>query len=115
MNAEPTKRGQLFSVLIKVYKRIMSFSLFARRPMVVCWCLLAASSMAVFAQDGFPRQGGEYALAGVLPGDQVHPQVSLTSSGGYVVWQDNAIDNNGLGIGAMQLDGSFTGSGVPFR
>ena len=53
-----------------------------------------------------PEMGVEYAIAGSLPGDQVFPQLSLKTSGGYIVWQDNITDGSGLGISAQRLDSS---------
>lgn len=77
---------------------------------------MVAIPAVVFAQSGFAPSGGEYAISGRLPGDQVHPCVNFNTNGGYIVWQDNWIDGNGgLGIGAMRLENDLTGSGVPFR
>ena len=44
---------------------------------------------------------------GSLPGDQVWPSLSLSPSGGCIVWQDNWIDRKGGGIGASLLDTRF--------
>jgi len=51
-------------------------------------------------------QGGEYPLLETIAthGDQSLSQLSLNAGGGYVVWQDNSIDGQGLGIGARYLD-----------
>jgi len=114
MELEPRKNGQRFSGLIKAYKRIMSFSLSARK-VAVCWCSMVAIPAAVFSQNSFIGSGGEYSITGKLPGDQVQPQVSFTANGGYIVWQDNWIDGKGLGVGAMRLKSDLTGTGVPFR
>ncbi len=71
--------------------------------------------LSVSAQNFIP-QGGEHAPAGSLPGDQTFPQLSINSSGGFIVWQDNATDGkNGLGISAQRLSSSLTQSGAPFR
>lgn len=101
------------SRLIKAYKRIMSSSPFARK-IGVCCSLLAVVPALAFGQNLVPT-GTEYLLTGSLPGDQVHPQLSFNSQGGFVVWQDNAIDGNGLGIGAMRVGPSLSGSGTAFR
>jgi len=71
-----------------------------------------AFSLGAGAQTITP-QGGQIALQEntSLRGDQTLPHVSINSSGGYVVWQDNAIDGNGLGIAARWLD-STLGPGV---
>src|SRR4051794_422935 len=51
-------------------------------------------------------QGGEYPLLEsiAIHGDQSLSQLSLNAGGGYVVWQDNSIDGQGLGVGARYLD-----------
>jgi hypothetical protein len=71
-----------------------------------------AFSLMLQAQTITP-QGGEFGLLepGFLRGDQVGSQISLNSTGGYIVWQDNVIDGNGLGIGARWID-STLGPGV---
>jgi len=50
-----------------------------------------------------------------LPGDHVHPSLSFTTNGGYIVWEDYWTDQNGLGIGAMRLKDDLTGSGLTFK
>jgi hypothetical protein len=92
----------------------MSFSLSARK-LVVCWCSLIAIPVVVLSQNSFVPTGGEYSITGKLPGDQVHPSLSFTTNGGYVVWEDYWVDKNGLGIGAMRLNDDLSGSGVAFR
>jgi len=62
---------------------------------------------SAFAQNLYAPQGGEYPIAGNLPGDQVYPQVSLGTNGGYVVWQDSVTDGDGLGISARRINGNF--------
>lgn len=71
-------------------------------------CLAAALLCSnALAQLNTPL-GGEYVLSGPLSGDQTYPHVSVRPSGGYVVWQDNFVDGNGLGIGARRLDSSLS-------
>src|SRR5437660_9540332 len=70
---------------------------------------------AVFAKYSFVNSGGEYAVSGALPGDQVHPQLDFKLNGGYIIWEDYFIDGKGLGLGAMRLKADLTGSAVPFR
>jgi hypothetical protein len=91
-----------------------SFSLSARKALV-CWCSVLAIPAVVFSQDSFVHSGNQYSITGVLPGDQVHPGISITTNGGYIVWEDNWIDGKGLGVGAMRLQNDLTGSRVPFR
>jgi hypothetical protein len=76
---------------------------------------MVAIPVAVYSQNSFVPVGGETALTGALPGDQVHPALNFTTNGGFVVWEDNWIDGKGLGIGAMRLKSDLTGTGVPFR
>lgn len=58
-------------------------------------------------------QGTEYLLSRGLIGDQTRPALSLTSTGGYVVWQDNAADGEGLGVMVAELNASL--SPIPTR
>jgi len=90
----------------------MSFSLFARNALV-CGCLALAAPAVVFGQTNYLPNGVEYALAGSLPGDQASPQLALNVSGGYLVWEDNITDGDGLGISALRLDSGFSGSPGP--
>lgn len=92
----------------------MSLSFFARKALV-CWCLAAGISGAALAQGNYTAQGTQYPIAGVLPGEQVHPQLSLSASGGYLVWEDNITDGSGLGVSALRLDGTLSGALAPFR
>lgn len=50
--------------------------------------------------------GGEFSILGGVAGDQVHPQIALTSRGGLVTWEDNGVDRNGSGIGMRRFVGS---------
>lgn len=74
--------------------------------------VVSCLAMALFCPFGWAqlidRVGVEYAISGPLLGDQTHPAVSVRPSGGYVVWQDNFVDGDGLGIGARRLDGSLS-------
>ncbi|HEX4644765.1 MAG TPA: hypothetical protein VH598_04080, partial [Verrucomicrobiae bacterium] len=68
-----------------------------------------------FSQSGYVTQAGEYAPAGNLPGDQTRHQLSLTRTNGFIVWQDNVTDGDGLGISAQALDSSFSSPFASFR
>jgi hypothetical protein len=85
----------------------MSSLLSVGRRLAVCG--LAGS--VVFwaeAQLAFPPQEGEFSLTRGLLGDQVAPALALNPAGGYVVWQDNATDGDGLGISARAVNSSFS-------
>jgi hypothetical protein len=92
----------------------MSLSLFARNALV-CGCLAVAAPAVVLGQTNYVPNGVEYAIAGSLPQDQGRPQLGLGTSGGYLVWQDNITDGNGLGVSALRLDTGFSGVLSRFR
>lgn len=73
------------------------------------WVLLAG----VHAEVALQPQGTEYLLSRGLIGDQTRPALSLSATGGLVVWQDNAVDGDGLGIMAAELNASW--SPIPTR
>jgi len=78
--------------------------------------LLVLLTLATAHADvNFIADGGEYGIAGTLLGEQVYPQASIRPSGGYVVWQDNITDGDGLGISARRLNAGFSGSLSSFR
>src|SRR5215471_10728762 len=106
-------RGQRYVALLKMCN-VMLLSFFPRR-LLLCVPLAVAFPSAVFAVGGFVTNGVEYAVAGFLPGDQVHPAVALNGTGGYLVWEDNRTDGDGLGISARKLDSGFSGSLSSFR
>src|ERR1017187_8807731 len=91
--------------------KFMSLPMFAR-TLLVCW--MAATPVFVFGQADFVPQGGEFAIAGALPGDQTFPQAAINSGGGFLVFQDNSAGTNGLRIKAVKLGANLTASGVPF-
>ncbi len=90
----------------------MCVSLFARNALV-CGCLVVGAPAVVLGQANYVTNGVEYAIAGSVPGDQAYPQLGLKVSGGYLVWEDNITDGDGLGISALRLDSSFSGSPGP--
>jgi hypothetical protein len=86
---------------------------FLARNALVCGCLAIAGPTVVLGQTNYLPNGVEYAIAGSLPGDQANPQLGLSVSGGYLVWEDNITDGDGLGISALRLDSSFSGTPGP--
>jgi hypothetical protein len=88
----------------------------AAKARKTAWCwFLAIATPLLQGQTGFTPQGVEYGVAGTLAGDQVFPTLSLKTSGGYLVWQDNRTDGDGLGISALRLDSSFSAPLSSFR
>jgi hypothetical protein len=76
---------------------------------------MLAIPAVVFSQNSFVRSGSEYSITGILPGDQVHPGLSITTNGGYIIWEDNWVDGRGLGIGAMRVNSDLSGTHQRFR
>lgn len=77
-----------------------------------CWAALAALAAATArGQYVYEPEGGEYAIAGSLPGDQVQPAVAVRAGGGLglLVWADNLTDGDGQGVSARTLDSTFSG------
>jgi len=91
------------SPLIRIGKSLLACSIAIALPLVG------------FGQDLFVTNGGEYSIAGTLPGDQVRPHLSINGSGGYLVWEDNFTDGSGMGISAVALDNHFSRHGSVFR
>jgi hypothetical protein len=91
----------------------MRSSLFAR-SVFWCWFLALAVPGAGYAQGIYQTNGTEYPIVGTLPGDQVYPSLALLTNGGYLVWQDNRTDGDGLGISAQRLGGTLSGLLSPF-
>jgi hypothetical protein len=87
------------------------------------FCLVARGSLALTmmiplvagAQNAFSPGGPEYSILGGSVGDQTSPQVVVGPGGGWLVWQDNAADNSGLGIKIHKLNGYFNRTGSPIR
>ena len=82
---------------------------FAKRAAVLVFLTIFAVTSAVYAQTNVVKQGGEYAIVGALAGDQTHCRLAFGPEGGWIVWQDNAIDGTGFGIGARRLDSNISG------
>ena len=77
--------------------------------------LLVVATTLAQGQSSFIPEGGEFNISGTLPGEQVHPQVSIKPGGGYLVWRDNITDGDGYGISARKLDSSLSGTLSVFR
>ena len=88
---------------------------FVRKIALCCGLLVGIPGVVSGQTNYYTTNGSEYAIVGSLPGDQVLPDAAVTTNGGFVVWQDNITDGDGLGISAMQLNGTLSGSGSSFR
>src|SRR4026207_1077783 len=80
-----------------------------RCSLLLCGGFVVALTSSLVGQNAEP-QGGEYSLSGSVIGDQTNPQIAISASGGYIVWQDTAIDGDTLGIGARRWGASLSPS-----
>lgn len=85
-------------------------SLLSAAKRLLCVSLALVFPVLARGQTVASTNGGQYAIAGALPGDQSFPHVSIGPSGGYLVWQDNVTDGDGLGVSTRRLDSSLSGS-----
>jgi len=70
----------------------------------VLWSVISIGVGSLLAVASPTPSGGEYPLTSQLPGDQVHCRLVLGQTHSYVVWEDNAIDAKGQGIGVQVLN-----------
>jgi hypothetical protein len=91
------------SPLIRIGKSLLALSFASALPFLSV------------GQVGLIAGGGEYPIVGVLPGVQQHPHASINAFGGFLVWEDNTVDGNGIGIRAAALDSNLSAVGELFR
>ncbi|MEI6078611.1 MAG: hypothetical protein WCS94_23740, partial [Verrucomicrobiota bacterium] len=104
-------RGLLYSSsMMSSHVRILSLILSLATGFALALALPAAAQTNYYTTNGI-----EYSVVGSLPGDQMFPDVSLSTNGGFVVWQDNATDGDGWGISARRLDATLSGTLGTFR
>ena len=82
----------------------MSGKFFARAMAVV-----AAAGMAAGSWAGVIKEGNEYRLADALEGDQVRPDLALAPGGGYLAWEDNSGDGDGLSVNFRRINATLSG------
>lgn len=83
----------------------------------VCWfagLLLLTQVMGAGAANFIPF-GQEYSILGGKSGAQEASSVALGATKGAIVWHDNQIDGDGLGIGMQWVNQSFVGSFGSFK
>ena len=74
-----------------------------------------SASLVIAQAANFSPVGSEYSLSSGLVGDQMNSKLTLGTNGGWIVWEDNAIDGNGLGIGALALQPNLSGGFSPIK
>jgi len=108
--------GQNALVRLESVKPFMSLSFARRAAICLCWGMFLSVPAVVWGQTNYyGANGGQYAVIGSLPGDQVFPDAAVTPAGGFVVWQDNITDGSGWGISARRLDSTLSGTLSTFR
>ena len=70
--------------------------------------LLAAISQVSAQTNYYGTNGTEYALTGTAPGNHIYPDLAISSTNGFLVWQDNVTDGSGWGISACHLDSTYS-------
>jgi hypothetical protein len=101
------KRRQRLGALLES-RNLMQLSSSASKRLAL-FALAGLTPSLLFAQSPLVRQAGEYPIIGSLLGDQVFADCAFNQEGGYVVWQDNLADGDGLGISARRLDRNLAG------
>ncbi len=103
------------AALLKLLANLMSLLQRVCKSLGILGLAVAAPALVLGQSTNYVPQGGEFAPAGSLPGDQTQAALSLNANGGYLVWQDNVTDGSGLGISAIQLNSSFSSPFGAFR
>jgi hypothetical protein len=114
-SARGRTREQRIAVLTYHFRKSTMAVLLTSRKTVGYWLLNLALPVLVYGQTNYIPQGNEYPIAGAMVGDQVFPDLTVSSSGGFLVWEDNFTDGDGSGISAQRLDASFSRTLSSFR
>ncbi|HVZ16412.1 MAG TPA: hypothetical protein VG897_04800 [Terriglobales bacterium] len=93
----------------------MSSSFDLRKTVASCVLSLCLPTVLVAGTTGYLTNTVEYSIAGAMLGDQNFPQARVNANGGFLVWEDNAVDGFGTGIGAVALNSTFNKVGTVFR
>lgn len=123
--AEPTKINNILKIkrlgrqgarsTLQIFRKEFYMDKLKGRCLVLLGFIVCLVNVTLTAQNSYTSQESEYSIIGTLKGDQVFADADLKSDGGYLVWQDNATDGNGMGISARRLDSSFSGQYGIFR
>jgi hypothetical protein len=102
--------------LVNVFE-LMLPPLSVRKGLLLC-AALSSLGLALDAQTITPF-GGESNIGGPAPGEQSRPVISISETGGLMVWEDNRLepvkDANGSGIAAVSLSAVASAAGEVFR
>lgn len=87
-----------------------------RQAGIICLSsLLSLVSVVASQAANFAPLGSEYAIVGAKKGSQDASAVALGASKGAIVWQDNQVDSDGLGIGMQWLNQAFSATFSSFK
>src|SRR5208283_3679869 len=87
--------GQNVRAQLGLPKSYMPFSFARRAAISLCLGLFLGLPAVLFGQHNYyARKGTEYGIAGALPGDQVLADAAVTTTGGFLGWQDNITDGD---------------------
>ncbi len=81
----------------------LSLGVVVQTCMAIGFAVLGLSQPKATAAQPLTATGSEINSQFSKPGDQDNSSVAIGSKGGYVVWQDNDTDADGLGISARRL------------
>src|SRR5271163_3713529 len=77
--------GQNARAHLESSKPFMLLSFARRAAICFCWGMFLSVPAVVWGQTNYySANGTEYAVVGLLPGDQVFPDVALSTNGGFV-------------------------------
>jgi len=95
---------------------MMTLNETAQKMRLACVLGLAAAGLSTATADRrYEAKGTEFDITGRIIGDQVGTRMAMGTEGGYLVWQDNATDEFGLGISALRIDLAGNPVGAPVR
>src|ERR1041385_7757476 len=98
-------------------ERLFALPFLSSKTRIFAFCSLFSLIFALTSSYGqnYVRQGAQFPVTSPLVGDQVYPALGLRPGGGFIVWQDNITDGDGIGISARRLDTTLSGSLSVFR
>lgn len=109
------KAWTMGGALVTKRRNLMPSKFGACKGLLLITAFVLADPFSLNAQNAFSPGGPEYSIAGPRAGDQTAPQAAVNTSGGILVWQDNALSTNGLSVNAVRLNASFQAVGPSFR
>jgi hypothetical protein len=85
------------------------------RGVVLSLIFAGVNAICFNGRSQYLPSGGQVAVPAALAGAQTDSRAAINASGGFLVWDDNAADKDGLGIRASALDQNLLPVGASFR